>query len=694
MSSPPDESPAGHGRDAPNMGPMPDLTPLAQASLARDLEIAPDADNDDGDDKDDEDDQNEAGKDCTSDENYGEALPSPASDASGETPALRQTVSAPGAANAHHLLGTLHVQPGFTGAGNRATIFPNLCHQSSRALRVERQQGWEQERSLLRDNNIIPPKHPQQGPRRRLSLIESSFPRPRFIPGGDKKVVSDEEAAVHQANDGYPPVFPTEASPLLGDPSQPYGGRDNASIIDSTWEAAVEAGKIQTTWQRESKVLVKYSAPLMLTFVLQYSLVVASVFTVGHIGVAELGAVSLASMTANITGYAIYQGLATSLDTLCAQAYGSGHKRLVGLQMQRMVYFLWLISIPIAVLWLLAERILAKVVPEREIAALAGLYLRIVLLGAPGYATFEAGKRYVQAQGLFSAALYVLLICSPLNALMNWLFVWKFQMGFVGAPIAVTITENLLPVGLFLYVRFISQSGMSCWGGFTRAALQNWMPMIKLALPGFLMVEAEVLAFEILTLAASYLGPKSLAAQSVVATICSLTFQIPFPLSVATSTRVANLIGATLAPAAKTAATVAGWAAVLVGLFNLTLLSSLRGLIPYLFTSDPDVVRIVAHLLPLCAAFQLGDALASICNGILRGLGRQEFGGWVQVFCYYAVAMPISLTSAFSLDWGLWGLWFGVSLALDLVAVIEGIFLARTNWQNSVEMARKRNAAG
>lgn len=120
----------------------------------------------------------------------------------------------------------------------------------------------------------------------------------------------------------------------------------------------------------------------------------------------------------------VYQGLATSLDTLCAQAYGSGRKKLVGLQMQKMVFFLWVITIPIALLWFFADRILIRIVPEKEVAMLAGLYLKVVLLGAPGYALFESGKRYVQAQGLFSACLYVLLICAPLNAFMNWLFVW------------------------------------------------------------------------------------------------------------------------------------------------------------------------------------------------------------------------------------------------------------------------------
>lgn len=429
----------------------------------------------------------------------------------------------------------------------------------------------------------------------------------------------------------------------------------------------------------------------MVTFILQYSLTVASIFVVGHIGTTELAAVSLASMTANITGYAIYQGLATSLDTLCAQAYGSGRKKLVGLQMQRMIYFLWAISLPIATVWLLADKILTVIVPETEVALLAGLYLKVVLLGAPGYAAFEAGKRFCQAQGLFSASLYVLFFCAPFNALMNWLFVWQFGWGFVGAPIAVVITDYLLPLGLFIYVRFFSKNGMSCWNGFTRKAFQNWIPMIKLALPGLLMVEAEVLAFELLTFASSYFGVKALAAQSVLATITSLTFQIPFPLSIAASTRIANLIGATLADSAKTSAKVAGFAAVIVGVFNIILLSSLRKLIPRLFTDDQDVIDIVSAILPLCAAFQLVDAIAANCNGILRGLGRQEVGGYVQVFCYYVVAMPISMGTAFGLGWGLWGFWTGVAIALALVASIEALFLSRTSWEKSVEEARRRN---
>lgn len=166
------------------------------------------------------------------------------------------------------------------------------------------------------------------------------------------------------------------------------------------------------------------------------------------------------------------QGLATSLDTLCAQAYGSGHKHLVGLQLQRMTYFLWSLVVPVAVLFFFAEDILLLIVPEPRSAELAGLYLRVIIAGVPGFVAFEGGKRFVLSQGLFIATTYVLLIAAPLNIFMNWLFVWHLGFGFVGAPISVAITQTIMPFLLLSYVLFVD--GSQCWGGFTRRALNNW----------------------------------------------------------------------------------------------------------------------------------------------------------------------------------------------------------------------------
>jgi len=282
-----------------------------------------------------------------------------------------------------------------------------------------------EERSLLRDNHILPPKHrrPYQEPLwRQLYRRVFSTKVPESSAGGFTGI------------DFVCPPKVLESSPLLhhdylgGDGGPPSPSPSETQVL---WEA-VPPNALKTTWQREAKTLAQYARSLILTFLLHYSVQITSVFTVGAIGRIELGAVSLAAMSANVTGYIPIQGLSTCLDTLCAQAYGSGHKKLVGLQLQRMTYLLWLLLIPIGTLWWFAGRILASIIPDQETAALASLYLRILILGTPGVAAFESGKRFVQAQGLFHATTYVLLVGAPLNVLANWVLVWKMGLGFPG----------------------------------------------------------------------------------------------------------------------------------------------------------------------------------------------------------------------------------------------------------------------
>jgi|SRR5579859_5318594 len=166
-----------------------------------------------------------------------------------------------------------------------------------------------------------------------------------------------------------------------------------------------------------------------LTAVLQQSLALATVLSLGHLGTTELGASALASMTASITGTAIFQGIATysllfrvlirsALDTLCSQSWGSGNPQLVGLHLQRCVLLLLLCHIPIAFIWGFSEHILLALKQEPDLSRLASRYLQILFLGMPGYAIFEATKRFLQCQGIFGASTFVLFIAAPINAVL------------------------------------------------------------------------------------------------------------------------------------------------------------------------------------------------------------------------------------------------------------------------------------
>lgn len=211
-----------------------------------------------------------------------------------------------------------------------------------------------------------------------------------------------------------------ETAPLL--PSDRLS-REEEVIEEGPVVTQVDPASDHVAWIAESRLILNYSAPLIGTYLLQYLYNLVTIFVISHVGKDELAAVSLGITTMNIVGFAIFEGMATSLDTLCAQAYGSGHVKQVGLHMQRMILLLLLVAVPIGVVWICSPWILGSIVPQKHLALSAGAFLRLSLIGVPGYALFEAGKRFVQAQGDFTAALIVLLICAPVNVLLNWLFV-------------------------------------------------------------------------------------------------------------------------------------------------------------------------------------------------------------------------------------------------------------------------------
>jgi MATE family multidrug resistance protein len=265
-----------------------------------------------------------------------------------------------------------------------------------------------------------------------------------------------------------------------------------------------------------------------------------------------------------------------------------------------------------------------------------------------------------------------------------------FRWGFIGAAIAVAITQTLLPICLLGYVYLID--GRDCWNGLDRRALYNWWPMIQLAIPGLITFFAESLAYEILTLAASILGLTALAAQSVTMTVATITFQVPLAIGIASSTRIATLIGAGQSRTAKLAAKVDIFVATIVGLLNVVLLGSLRDLIPSLLTDDPLVSAAVSKAMPICAAAQLFDSLAANCNGILRGLGKQKIGGYIGILAFYVIALPISFCTTFGLEWGVSGLWAGPVAGLGVASLSEGWFICLTGWEKAVEDAKERNS--
>lgn len=495
-----------------------------------------------------------------------------------------------------------------------------------------------------------------------------------------------ESQSQSQSQSHYDGVLHDEMSPLLPRISEVSEAETSTSFTDVHSLLA------------EAKLLCQYSLPLIATYLLQYSFTVITTIVAGRLGAEELAASSLALTTMNIIGFTIFEGMATALDTLCAQAYGSGRYTGVGMHIQRMMVLMAIVMVPVGAIWLCSHWILPLLVPQPSLALKAASFLRVSLVGLPGYAFFEAGKRFLQAQGEFGPGMVVLVICAPINAFLSWYFAVKLNMGLDGAAFGQALANNIRPALLLLYVMLIGKKSHRCWGGWDAPAafaVREWGPMVRLSVASTAVNAAEWLAFEILMISTSYIGTRHLAAQTVLNTLSIVTWHIPFSISVAVTTRLGHLVGAGALKEARRAVTLYSIVFIVVGILDGAFLYLLRRPLADLFSDDSTVKDLAIRSMVTVACFQIIDSIICGTNGVLRGLAKQSVAAWVVLAVNYLGAVPFAIwlelgSPSLKLD----GLWIGLGSGMVVIAVIECAYMKWISWQDCVDDVKEREDDG
>ncbi|KAI0343818.1 MATE efflux family protein [Trametopsis cervina] len=493
-----------------------------------------------------------------------------------------------------------------------------------------------------------------------------------------------------------------ERRPLLGELEEPQSSSHSSGVTTTVAESEQRREMPSGTNSSVGPLFVSLlvdSIPVILSYILQNSIQTVSILVVGRLGPNELSAAAFSLMFAMVTGWCVALGGTTALDTLGSQAFTGGDRPAdVSIHLQRCIILLWLLFIPVAGLWAFVDPVLRMLAQDERLSYDVQRFLRILISGAPGYIAFESLKKYLQCQGIMRSATLVLILVAPVNLSMNIAFVHYTSLGFLGAPVAISLTYWLAFV-LLIGATYLSPTHAKnkTWGGVHPLVVLDFrscVTFLKLAIPGVFMVGTEWAAFEIVALAAGRLGALSLAAQSIIMTADQILNTIPFGIGVAASARVGNLIGMRRASAAKRASHVSALLSVVVGFVVMVVLIATKDAFGKIFSDDTDVVRLVSRVMPLVASFQIADGLAGSCGGVLRGQGRQHLGALFNLVAYYVLALPMGITLAFHphTHLGLEGLWIGQVVALFIVGLGEyAVVWLGTDWDSEIEKGIERN---
>ncbi|RZC90993.1 hypothetical protein C5167_028833 [Papaver somniferum] len=441
----------------------------------------------------------------------------------------------------------------------------------------------------------------------------------------------------------------------------------------------------------EVKKQLWLSGPLITVNLLQFCIQLISIMHVGHLGELSLSGASMATSFATVTGFNLLMGMGSALDTLCGQSYGAKQYHMLGIHMQRGMFVLLLVSVPLAFIWANTGRILIAVGQDPEISAEAGVYARYMIPCLFAYGLLQCHIRFLQTQNIVFPMMISSAITALLHFLVCWVLVFKAGLGIRGAAMASSVSYWINLILLILYVKYSGKCERT-WTGFSKEALHDILNFIRLAIPSAIMVCLELWSFELTVLLSGLLpNPKlETSVLSICLNTCALLWMIPTGFGGAVSTRVSNELGAGHPQAARLAVQVVFVLAVTEGILIGTIMILVRHIWGNAFSNEKEVVIYVAFMLPILAVSNFFDGLQSALSGAARGCGWQDIGAFVNLGSYYLVGIPSAVLLAFVLHVGGKGLWIGIICALLVQNFSLLIIILRTNWEQEAKRASER----
>ena len=417
----------------------------------------------------------------------------------------------------------------------------------------------------------------------------------------------------------------------------------------------------------EIKALIKLAGPLSVAQLAQMMMGVVGTVAAGRLGVQALAAQALGATTFALVLITAY-GLMAGIDPHVARAVGRGELDRAGAQWRQSLWIGLVGGIPLVALLAAAPLGLRAMGQEPGVVTDTAAYLHTAAPGLIPAMWYASTRSFCSAVGHPRPVMVVALLANVLNAVLAFWWV-DLGWGLPGIAAASLLCRLLMAGSLIVWVQ-ASPVFLRMRGPWLLPQWRELRPQLASGLPLAIQYGLEVTGFVLITLWAGLLGTAVLAAHEVAMSIASLAFQVPFSMGTAAAMRVGIAAGARnpdgIRRAGWTAFAMAGAFAVVSGLFMLVGREWLAQ--QYLPAADPSVLALTTHFLMFAAAFQVADGLQAVGFGVLRGLDDTRLPMWFNVLGFALIGLPLSYVLVFRLGQPPDRLWWGLSLALAVIA--------------------------
>ena len=426
------------------------------------------------------------------------------------------------------------------------------------------------------------------------------------------------------------------------------------------------------------------SIPMILEMLMESIFALVDIMYVSQVSVNAVATIGLTESVITLV-YAVAIGLSMAATAIVARRVGEKDIKGASNAAVQVIFLGVFVAAIISVIGIIyPKEILGLMGGEPDLIEEGYGYTQVLLGGNVTIMLLFLINAVFRGAGDASVAMWTLILSNGLNIILDPMFIFGFgpipAFGVEGAAIATTIgrgTAVLFQLGIL----FFGYSKIKIAVKDLVLQVGVMLNLIKVSLGGIGQFLIGTSSWVFLMRIMSEFGSEVLAGYTIAIRVMMFTLMPAWGMSNAAATLVGQNLGAQKPDRAEQSVWKTGkYSAVFMGIVSVVYLVFAPQII-VLFNATPDVVKYGSLCLRVIAAGYIFYGYGMVVINAFNGAGDTKTPTYINFVCFWLLQLPFAYVMAITLNFGPSGVFWAITLAEVLIAIIAIIWFKKGNWK-------------
>ncbi|WP_242121361.1 MATE family efflux transporter [Aestuariivivens sediminicola] len=432
------------------------------------------------------------------------------------------------------------------------------------------------------------------------------------------------------------------------------------------------------------KAIFMLSIPMILEMLMESIFALVDILYVSQVSVNAVATIGLTESVLTLV-YAVAIGLSMAATAVVARRVGEKDIEGASKAAVQVIFLGVAVAAIISAIGIIyPKHILSLMGGEPDLIAEGYGYTQILLGGNVTVMLLFLINAIFRGAGDASVAMWALVLSNGLNIILDPIFIFGFgpvpEFGVQGAAIATTIGRGTA-VLFQLVILFVGYSKIKIGINDLVLRLKVMFNLIKVSLGGIGQFLIGTSSWVFLMRIMSEFGSEVLAGYTIAIRVMMFTLMPAWGMSNAAATLVGQNLGAQKPDRAERSVWKTGkYNAIFMGLVSIVYLVFAPQIIT-LFNATDAVVISGSKCLRIIAAGYIFYGYGMVVINAFNGAGDTKTPTYINFVCFWLFQLPFAYVMALTLNIGPSGVFWAITVAEILIALIAIIWFRRGDWK-------------